>query len=325
VLSRFRRGRLLPSAFLLLLAWLLSGCASQSGALLQNPDPQLPRRVELTATPFHAQERYQCGPAALSMALGAADIQIAPDALVSQVYVPQREGSLQPEMIASARRNGALAMTIPPRMNALLAEIATGNPVVVLQNLSLPIFPMWHYAVAIGYDLDTQDIVLRSGTTERLTMPLTTFEHTWARSEFWGLVTTPPGRLPATADENVAADALVAYEKTAGPQRAHQAYKAYTAALQRWPHNLTLQMGSGNTAYAAGDRLAAETAFKAATHDHPDNAAAFNNLASVLAELGRLDEAQSAAERAIALGGPWRDIAKSTLADIEARKAHKGR
>jgi tetratricopeptide (TPR) repeat protein len=317
------RGRHLPSAFALLLLWLLTGCASQSSALLRNPDPGMPHRAELTATPFHAQERYQCGPAALAMALGAAGVVIAPDALVPQVYVPQREGSLQPEMIAAARRNGALAMTIPPRMNALLTEVSAGNPVVVLQNLSLPIFPMWHYAVVVGYDLDAQEIVLRSGATERLTMPLSTFEHTWQRSGFWGMVATPPSRLPATAEEETAANALVAYEKAAGPQGSQRSRQAYNAALRRWPHNLTLLMGSGNAAYAAGDRLAAAAAFGAAAHDHPDSAAAFNNLASVLAELGRLEEAQSAAEHAITLGGPWRDVAKSTLADIEARKAQR--
>jgi tetratricopeptide (TPR) repeat protein len=304
----------------LLLALLLSGCATQTNALLHNPEPGIPRRAELASTPFFAQERYQCGPAALATVLGAAGLHVAPDALVSQVYVPQREGSLPQEMLAAARRNGALAMTIPPRLDALLTEVSAGNPVVVFQNLSLPIFPIWHYAVVIGYDLDAQEIILRSGTTERLTMPISTFEHTWARSDFWGMTATPYDRLPRTVQENAAVSALVAYEKAADPGRA---YKAYEIGLQRWPSNLTLRMGSGNAAYAAGNRVAAEEAFRTASRDHPDSAAAFNNLASVLADLDRLDEAQSAAERAMALGGPWRDIAKSTLADIEARKAHK--
>jgi hypothetical protein len=315
-----RRGRRLLPALFLLVAWLFAGCASQTSALLRNPDPNLPRRTELASTPFHAQERYQCGPASLAMALGAAGIAVAPDALVPQVYVPQREGSLQPEMLAAARRNGALAMTIPPRMDALLTEVAAGNPVLVLQNLSLPIAPLWHYAVVIGYDLDTEDVILRSGTTERLTMPLSTFEHTWQRSDYWGMTVTPPDRLPATATEEVATAALVAFEKTADKPRARRAYEA---ALQRWPHNLTLRMGSGNTAYAAGDLPAAAAAFSAAAKDHPDDAAAYNNLAAVLAELGHLDEAQAAAEKAMAIGGRWRDAAAATLADIAARKARQ--
>ena len=92
----------------------------------------------------------------------------------------------------------------------LKPELAAGNPVLVLQNLGLPIAPKWHYAVAIGYDVERRDIILRSGTTERLVMPLSTFEHTWARSGYWGMVTLSPGRLPGTTTEAVVVDALVA-------------------------------------------------------------------------------------------------------------------
>ncbi|HTN65174.1 MAG TPA: hypothetical protein VL051_03190 [Burkholderiaceae bacterium] len=70
--------------------------------------------------------------------------------------------------------------------------------------------------------------------------------------------------------------ALVAYEKATIPERARI---AYDAARQRWQHNLTLQLGSGNAAYATGDRHGALTAFRAATLDHPDSAPAFNNPA----------------------------------------------
>jgi cytochrome c-type biogenesis protein CcmH/NrfG len=190
--------------------------------------------------------------------------------------------------------------------------------VVVLQNLSLPWIPLWHYAVVVGYDLDQGDIVLRSGTTEREVMPLSTFERTWARSDYWGMVTLPPGRLPVTADQRDAVAASVAFEKGVG---AAHARAAYGAALRRWPNNLTLQLGYGNTAYAAGDRAAAVAAFKRATHAHPDSAPAFNNLATVLAELGQFDEARVAAERAVTLGGPWRDAAYATLKTIEMERS----
>jgi hypothetical protein len=171
--------RVMPRLLFALVMLLLGGCATQTQQLMrQSAGANLPRRIELTTTPFFAQERYQCGPASLATALRASGIGITPDELVSQVYVPQREGSLQPEMLAAARRNGALAVTIPRRLDALLAEVAAGQPVIVLQNLSLPIAPLWHYAVVIGYDLDAGDIILRSGTTERLSMAMSTFEHT---------------------------------------------------------------------------------------------------------------------------------------------------
>ena len=312
---------LMPGVFFLL-TLLLSGCATQTRMLLKQTPAHLPPRVELTSTPFFAQERYQCGPATLAMSLNAAGIGISPDSLVPQVFVPKREGSFQPEMRAAGRRNGAFSMTIPPRLDALLSEVAAGNPVIVLQNLSLPISPLWHYALVIGYDLNQEEIILRSGTTERLAMPVSTFEHTWKRSDFWGMVTLPPGRLPATAEQGTASDALVAFEKNASPA---QARKAYEAALKRWPDSLVLQLGLGNTAYAAGDRPAAAEVFRRATEKHPDSAPAFNNLATVLADLGRFDEAKQAAQKAVDLGGPWREASMATLRSIEATQSKTAR
>lgn len=302
---------------MLLLVLLLTGCATQTSILMQSSAPNMPRRAELTSTPFFPQERYQCGPATLATALNAAGIAIQPEALITQVYVPQREGSLQTEMLAAGRRNGAVSMTIPPRLDALLEEVAHGTPVVVLQNLSLPWIPLWHYAVVIGYDLDEGEIVLRSGTTERLVMSLSTFERTWARSKYWAMVTLPPGRLPRTVEEDDTVAALVAYEKNTDAMRARAAYES---ALQRWPANLTLQLGYGNTAYATGDRLGAAVAFRRASQMHPDSAPAFNNLATVLSELGQYDQAVQAAERAVALGGPWREAAQATLHTIEQER-----
>jgi uncharacterized lipoprotein YajG len=48
---------------------LLSGCATQIKALLTAPHADLPRQLELKTTPFIAQLRHQCGPAALAMSL----------------------------------------------------------------------------------------------------------------------------------------------------------------------------------------------------------------------------------------------------------------
>ena len=305
-----------------LLTLFLAGCATQTRTLLQGGGSGLPRQAELTSTPFHPQERFQCGPAALAMALNAAGVRIAPEVLVPQVYVPHREGSLPPEMLAAARRNGAVALNLQPRLDILLAEIAAGNPVIVLQNLSLPAFPLWHYAVAIGYDLDNENIILRSGTTERLVMPLSTFENTWARSGYWSMVALPPGKIPATADEVSMAGSLVAFEKPAGPLLARQAYEH---AVQRWPRNHTLLMGLGNAAYASGDLAGAESAFRKASEVSPGDAAALNNLATVLAEMGQLERAEEIAGKAVTFEGPWKQSAVATLQAIRSARKREGR
>lgn len=284
----------------LLLIFFLGGCATpQLSALIAAPPPGLPERMELAKTPFFPQERYQCGPAALATVLAHGGVATTPEALVDSVWLPERQGSLQAEMLATARRHGRVAYRLAPRLDDVLREVAAGNPVVVLQNLLFSFAPRWHYAVVVGYDRSREEIILRSGTTERLVMTLSNFERTWARSEFWAMVAMPPQRLPASAREEAYVGAVVALERVSAPD----ARRAYAAALSRWPDNLLARMGLGNTAYAAGDFAQAEAAYRQVTRDHPEAADAWNNLATVLHRTGRTGEALAAARRAIALGG----------------------
>lgn len=284
----------------LLLTFFLGGCATpQVAALIADPPPALPERVELANAPFFPQERYQCGPAALATALVYSGVSTTPEALVDSVYLPERQGSLQAEMLATARRHGRVAYRLAPRLDDLLSEVAAGTPVVVLQNLLFSFAPRWHYAVVVGYDRAREEIILRSGTTERLVVTLSNFERTWARSQHWAMVAMPPERLPATAREEPYVAAAVALERVS----ADRARRAYASALSRWPRNLMARIGLGNSAYAAKDFATAEAAFRQAARDHPEAADAWNNLATVLHHTGRRSEALEAAKRAIALGG----------------------
>jgi len=302
----------------LLLLLLLAGCAGtpQLDALRQAA-PALPPRVELTAVPFFPQESHQCGPASLAMAMTFAGRPVTPEALTPQVYLPAREGSLQVEMLAATRRQGLLAYPLAPSLADLLTELAAGHPVIVLQNLGLAALPLWHYAVAIGYDLPQEALLLRSGLTAREVMPLATFEHTWARSGYWAMLALPPDRLPATARESVYVAAAVALEQ-AGEVEAAQI--AYRTALARWPGNFLARMGLGNTAAARGDWREAEAAFRQASLDHPGEWTAHNNLAWALMEQKRWREALEAARQAIALS-PGNPQAAETLRRIEAALA----
>jgi len=297
--------------------FLLAGCAtSQTRALLLDlaavPKPWV---AELEQVAFFPQEAHQCGPSALATALLAAGIEISPGRLVEQVYLPEREGSLQVEMLASTRRNGALPYLLRPELSDLLAEVRTGTPVVVLQNLGLSWFPVWHYAVVIGFDLVNRQVILRSGRERRQVLDIDTFERTWARGGHWAFVVMPAGSLPATVAESEYLASVAALERIG---KIDQARLSYTAALARWPGNLAAAIGLGNTAYARGDYAAAEAAFQAASQAHPDSAVAHNNLAHVLAKRKRYSEALAAARRAIALGGQHEAEARRTLAEIEA-------
>jgi tetratricopeptide (TPR) repeat protein len=201
-------------------------------------------------------------------------------------------------------------------MEALLNEVSSGNPVLVLQNLGLSWAPQWHYAVVVGFDLAQEDIILRSGLEPRLHTAMDTFELTWARSRYWGLVVLPPDRLPATAEAARYLQAVVPLENI---KRWDLAHTAYRTVLRRWPDNLVALMGLGNSAYRLGQLDAAREAFQAAVQHHPAAGAAHNNLAQVLLEQGRLEEAHQHAKQAVALGGAQRASFQETLQAIEKR------
>jgi tetratricopeptide (TPR) repeat protein len=284
----------------LLLAVLLSGCATppQTRQLLQSPGAALPARTELAQTPFFPQQRYQCGPAALATVLAAHGIGVTPDELVERVYIPALQGSLREETTAAARDYGMLAYLLRPSLADLLKEIAHGNPVLVFQNLGLRLLPQWHFAVVVGYDLESREILLRSGTTRRWRTSLGTFERTWARGGYWALVILPAGEIPASAGPGSYLVAARDLEVSGQPVAAGSAYRA---ATEHWPGIPTGWLSWGNSLYAAGKFRQSETAFRKATMLAPQDPRAWNNLAYALLKTACVAEAQQAAACAVAI------------------------
>ena len=297
----------------------LTGCVSlpQSEALRDSPPKDLPPRVELTDVPFHRQDDYLCGPATLAMLFNAAGVKADVESLTPLVYLPGRQGSLQAEMLGATRRSGLVAYTLAPQMEDLLRELAAGTPVAVLANLSFRFKPVWHYAVVVGYDLETRKLILRSGGEPRDEWRFPFLEFFWKDSNYWAMVALPPGRLPATAREDDFANAVAALEQAGKPREARESYRAL---LARWPDNLVGLIGLGNTEYALKDVPAAERAFRRAAEKHPESPTALNNFAHVLAETGRLADAEDTARRAVALGGPTQAQAQKTLDSILERR-----
>ena len=299
----------------LALAGALSACATPGPSERVALPPGLPGEARVAEVPFYPQEDLYCGPASLAMVLAWSGVPASQEQVAEAIYTPGREGTLQHDLVAGARREGRLAVPVRD-LAGLLNELAAGHPVLVLQNLGLDWAPQWHYAVAIGYDLDDDEIVLHSGLEAERATSLATFERTWARAGRWGVVVLPPGVLPATADEAQVLQAAIDLEQAGRPA---DAARAYAAILDRWPSSFAALMGLGNARYAAGQLLGAESAFRTAASLHPDAAPAWNNLAHVLAERGELDEALQAAKRAIDLGGPQEAAYRETLREIEQR------
>jgi tetratricopeptide (TPR) repeat protein len=279
-------------------------------------DIGVPNQFEINDIPFFPQKAYQCGPAALSMALVWTGIQVEPETVAPEVFTPSLKGSLQSALLGAARRHGRIAYPITT-IDALVKELASGHPVIILQNLGLSWFPIWHYSLAIGYDILDGFVILHSGRTYRKHLSLVTFERTWARSDHWGLLVLPPSQLPVTAKESEYISAVIGLEKT---HHWSEALKGYQTALSRWSNSLGAYIGIGNCYYQLGELKAAEDILGDANNLFPNEGVVLNNLAQVLLEQNKYNEALESVHKAIQLGGPLSPLYQKTLEEILSLK-----
>ncbi|RUO36652.1 PA2778 family cysteine peptidase [Aliidiomarina sanyensis] len=271
----------------------LIGCSS-TPMQYRYLDSQTLSDVELTNTPFYPQDEFQCGPAALATVLNVAGVDDAtPETLKPQVYLPEREGSLQSELLGAARRAERIPYVIRPQLADLFKEVEAGNPVLVLQNLGFARWPIWHYAVVIGYNPRRNEVILRSGTTERETMSLRAFEHSWRGGNYWAMVVPALGELPATA-EPIRYFAAIAAQEQQG--RFELAEASYRLAMERWPSEYMAPFGLGNIAFQQGRFSEAEFYYYKASEIAAEEPAIFFNLAWALVRQNRGEEALLAAE-----------------------------
>jgi hypothetical protein len=299
-------------------AVLLAGCSAlipQTVALRTAWPEEVPRAVELAQVPFFPQDDFQCGPAALAMAMRHVGSRVLPGQLADEVWLPARRGSLQLEMLATPRRHGLVSLRLAPQFADLLREVAAGNAVVVLQDVGL-VLSEWHYAVVNGFDYGTGTILLRSGPKPRQEMPFSYFERTWTPGHHWAMVVTRPERIPVTATEARWLEALLALARVGDVDAAIGGYRS---ALARWPDSLPAAVGLANQLHGRGSLAEAATVLRAALQRHPQSVIVLNNLAQTLSDQGRNGEALTLIRDADDARSPFAGERRATRQLIEQR------
>ena len=217
----------------------------------------------------------------LATVLVHSGVDVTPQQLVNRVYVPGRQGSLQTEMLAATRSQGRVPYGLPETLAPILAELRAGQPVLLLQNLGLDRWPVWHYAVLVGFDPAAEKFLLRSGITRREERAAVPFLASWDRGGRWAMVAVKPDEPPVSADVLGWLGAVGPFESTGHLDVAAQ---GYVAAVARWPEEAAAWTALGNVRYLQRDLVAAEAAYRHALELSPGFPTACNKLAQTLTE-----------------------------------------
>ena len=308
------KGLLLTSACVSLI--FMSGCTA---ILVANE--VVPKKPEIEPSdividvPFIAQNKFYCGPASLVMVSDYYGVKTTTSQIEQRMLLPVREGTLQVELQATARSLNLASFPMQMDRKSLITAIDQEQPVIVLQNLSLDVYPRWHYAVVVGRSLNTDYILLHSGQHEYYRVRWQTFKNTWQRSGYWALMALPPGELPGNVSEQQALQAALDLEKT-GNVRAAQL--TYDAISHRWPKSFSAHVGLANTYMKLKEPLAASKAYQQALKLNKFSTSALNNFAYSAYDLGCEITAIHAADCAFRMSGSDKRIL-STLRELKSK------
>lgn len=272
------------------------GCATrtpQTKALIKNKEGR-PQKALVQNVPFAAQTENFCGPATLSMASAHAGRPVSMKEVSKLVYTPGAKGSFKSEMLSGAARLGHFAVPIKG-LQALVEEINRQRPVIAFRNLGFDWYPLWHYSLIYGYDLNKEQVRMHSGKDKAKDLDLDKFERSWRRADYWGMVLMRPGELSENASEwdSVRAAAyLEAYGREASAEL------AYDAILRKWPKSALAAVGKGNLLVGRGNYSKAESFYRKALSSDPKLTGAWTNLALVLEKQGKASQAKQAKEMA---------------------------
>jgi tetratricopeptide (TPR) repeat protein len=278
--------------------FLLSGCQTppQTQALLSAP-LNINKQHIIESVPFYPQQDYYCGPTTLSEVANYYGNDWRQDDIAPLTFVPGLEGSLQIEMVSATRRLGMVAYVKQGNLDLLLSLVANNIPIIVLQNNSISWLPQWHYAVVIGYDLTTQELILHSGITANHRLNFATFERTWRRGQYWMLAMLPPSKTDPLLNPFVYAKACQDLLETGQSEAGITALKS---AIKQWPEYWLPYFLLANHYLADNPRLAVNW-FEKGYQVGLEEAVYLNNYAYALMQLHCFAQANKIIERALML------------------------
>jgi hypothetical protein len=302
-------GRARNALALLVPALLLSSCVYWT---------PMSRRPSTTATvipnvPMQKWDIESCGAGSLSAVLQHHGDPTTMDEW--QASLPKtRGGVMSIDLVLAARKRGFDAELVTGDAALVEAEVRDGRPVILmLQVVQYPgkSLDFFHYIVIDGFDPATNLFRTQFGDGKPRWAPMKRLMSAWKKTKNATIIIRP-------RDPN--ADALRAAVRLEEEGKYALAAHAYREVLQRDPKSVLAWTNLGNAEVQLGRRPAAEEAFRKALELQPDAADTLNNLAWLLFEDKRIDEAEPLARKAVTTKAPDQWLRLDTLARILAAR-----
>ncbi len=232
-----------------------------------------------------------------------------------QAKLPKtRGGVMSIDMVLAAREKGFDAQLVTGDRDLVQAEILAGRPVILMmQVIQAPGkgYDFFHYVVLDGYDPARRIFRTQFGDGRSRWTVIEALEDAWAKTKYATIVVRP-------RDPN--AEALRAAVRLEEEGKLALAAHTYREILQKDPKSTLAWTNLGNAEVRLGRRASAEEAFRKALELEPDAADTLNNLAWLLYEEKRMEEAEPLARKAVATTAPDPWMRLDTLARILAAR-----
>ncbi len=220
-------------------------------------------------------------------------------------------GVLSIDLVLAARQEGFDSRLVTGDRATVERELVDGHPVILmLQVIQAPgkAYDFFHYVVLDGIDTAAHLVRVQFGDRKARWVNFDRLENAWKGGGHAQIVIEP---------KDPSAGALRAAVALEDAGKYADAADAYRAILAAHPDSTVAWTNLGNAEVELGDKAKAEEAFRKALGIDSTSADALNNLAWLLYQEQRLDEAERLAHRAVEAPAPDAWMRLDTLARIQ--------
>ncbi|HUP47789.1 MAG TPA: tetratricopeptide repeat protein [Thermoanaerobaculia bacterium] len=299
----------MKNPFLILVPLLLTSCVYWTPASREAGNAA---RV-IPDVPLQVWDIKSCGAGSLSSVLqhhGEPTTMQEWDAILPKT----RGGVMSIDLVLAARQRGFDARLVTGDRLMVERELLDGNPLILmLQVIQAPgrSYDFFHYVVLDGIDTERSLIRTQFGDGRARWVRHQRIENAWRGGGFAAIVIRPRDEVT-----DLIRTAVTLEEQG----REEDAAREYRRILEAHPASVLAWTNLGNVEMRRGNAAAAEEAFRKAVALDAIAADALNNLAWLLYQQRRLDEAEPLARRAIEAPAPDLWMRLDTLAHIQLER-----